>query len=270
MDLAEAHAALIEEIQYGITVLAGDAPVGAVGEVYEALSEQLQALGICYLLVDANVGMYRESLVRSAQARRSFLRRSLAEGNDRDHRLALGRTPALLSALVAGRLQIAREIAELSADRWNPDWEYEDDFCYYSFLHTLARRHDTFPTPDQHAILERFERALEGASSRRLDVCKAFVTRDAEAIAGALEGILEEEAAQIDEDRGAAHVLEGDVLFWPNSHVSVEALALLKVAELVGVPLTRPFPRCPSLGRLPWTHEASPDLFDEIDQLRAT
>jgi hypothetical protein len=267
MDLAEVHQELVHEIRYGLEYVAETARIADLGGIFDELIPQLEALGLCHLLEFADEGRFRENMARSGHARRYFLRRSRLEKNQADRHLAVSRTRAFLDALIAGALPLARDIALLSTEEWNPAWEYEDDFCFYQLLHTIAKQPDPFPTPEVHALIERFERSLEGGESAHFEVSKALVARDPKAFAGALVALLEAEEAQIEADRGSAAVLERDILYWPKSRVSIEGLALLKTTELVGMRVPGEFPLCPRAARLAWTNQPFRDLFDEIERL---
>src|SRR5439155_20741726 len=116
----------------------------------------IEALGICYLLEDADQEGFRERLIRAGHARRWFLRRSAIEKNTDDYHLALTRQNGFFDALAGGHLVVASDIAAASPVVFNSQWEYEDDFAYQSFLMSLT----TSGTPGvitdaQRAILER-------------------------------------------------------------------------------------------------------------------
>jgi hypothetical protein len=176
--------------------------------------------------------------------------------------LALSRTEALLDALVAGDLKLARSIAELSPSGWTRDWEYEDDFCFYAFLHQLLLQP---PSADFEQILARFAAALEGGLSTRLDVLTALFTKDASEFETALLALLEEEQTRVDDQRSS--VVDSKFLFWPRSFVSIEGLALLRTAELVGLSVVGDFVLCPSEARLAVSENNYRDFFAELDSL---
>lgn len=267
MDIAHIHQELIPEIHEGMMLAVGGSPMAKLGDVFELLEQQFEALAICHLLESADTSEFRENLVRSGHSRRYFLQHSRVEGNDRDRYLALGRTPAFLDVLVAGAGPLAAQIADLSTGTWNPNWEYEDDFCFFLFLHELAKRPAPFPNPEVEALLDRFKRSLEGGASCRYDVCAGIVRRDALEFSEALRARLDEEESRIEADRDSAAVHEGDMLYWPRSYVSIEGLALLRAAELVGLRVEGDFPRCPAIARLPVTGEPSRDVFDELSRM---
>lgn len=267
MDLADVHRELVHEIRYGLGYLVDVPRIATLGDIFDTLILQFEGLGICHLFEFADEGRFRENLARAGMARRYYLRRSRSEQNVDDRFLALSRTRGVLDALAAGSLPIARDIAALSTDAWNGSWEYEDDFCFYRFIHLVVQAPDPFPSPEVLEILARFERSLEGGDSPHLDVAKALVTRDAAAFREALVALLDAEQEKIDQDRNSPAVLEHDVLYWPKSRVSIDGLALLKIAELLRVPVAGDLPLCPRPARLAFTGGPFRDLLEEIERL---
>ncbi len=202
MDAREIHDGLVPEIKEMLAFVAVGYPVRELGDQLEKLSEYFQALGIAYLLEYADQDRFRENLVRSGHARRYFLRKSREENNPEDRRLALGRTEALLDVLAAGHLGLAREIVDLSIETWHPDWEYEDDFSYYLFLHRLVQANPDATDANLREILATFERALEDGESPRLDVCQALLDRDTASLREALTRLMQERDKEMEKAPG--------------------------------------------------------------------
>jgi hypothetical protein len=262
MEIPEVHKLCLEEIRSNMAFLTGGYTMKDSGDTLAELSRLFQGLGICHLLETLDVGEFRENLVRSSDARRYFLRKCREEGSVASKHLALSRTEALLDALAAGDLRLARSIAELSPINWNRDWEYEDDFCFYAFLNQLLLQ---APPPDREQTLARFEAALEGGSSTRLNVLRAILAKDAGDVETALAQLVEEEQARFDAQRSA--IVDSKFLFWPRSFVSIEGLALLRAAELVGLQVSGDFAMCPPEARLPVRENDYRDFFLELDVL---
>lgn len=265
MDIDDVRRGLVPEINDGYLTLSEHYPVKEVAYIYEDLSLQMEALGICYLLEDADQEGFRERLVRAGHARRWFLRRSKIEGNVDDYHLALTRQNGFFDAVAAGHLPLAADLAAESDAAFNPQWEYEDDYAYQRFLMSLVLAGGPAPiTVAQRAVLDRFEAALEGEVTPRLRICNALAAKHADAFVDSFNALLEEDQERVDEERESDRVLEGDLCFWPTSYVFVEGLALLKLAELVGVPARGPFARCPDLARLAFTSHPYEDYFEVI------
>ncbi len=90
---------------------------------------------------------------------------------------------------------------------------------------------------------------MDGDENPRLQVCQALAARNAGAFAEAFEKFLTafEEAIQKNIARGQLE----DVHVLAQRHVSVEGLALLRLAGRRGIPTEKEYLFCPSLARLP-------------------
>jgi hypothetical protein len=259
MDLAEVHKRCLEEIRAGMVFLSAGYPMRECGEKIEELSALFQGLGICHLLESLSTIDFQENLVRSGQARRYFLHMSQLQGNTVSKHLALSRSEAFLDALAAGNLKLANSIAELSPKDWNPNWEYEDDFCFYLFLQQLLLQ---VPQNELQHTVKRFEVASEGGTSPRLRVLTALRMEDAREFESALSALLWEEQNRAHAQRSGA--FDSKFLFWPRSFVSIEGLALLRAAELVGISIEGEFTLCPSEARLSVGENDYRDFFAEL------
>lgn len=268
MDLADVHKEVVDEIHFGLAQVIEAGPRAPLGDVFDSISDHFEALALCNLLEFANTHKFRRALVRSGHARRYYLRCCRTENATEVRHLARSRNRAFLAALAGGSMVVVRDIVAESTHPWNPKWEYEDDFAYREFLHTLAKQPSPFPLAELTALVSQFERALEGGLSKRYDVVKAILDRDAGALGSAIEGFLEDEERRIEDERESAAVHEREVLYWPNARVSVEGLALLKAGELASLAVPRELPLCPPLARLPWSGQQFRDLFDQIESGR--
>jgi hypothetical protein len=268
MDLSEIHGELVHEIRNDMGYLVGPARMSELGDIFDGLALKFEGLALCHLFELADETAFRENMARSGQSRRFFLRRSSMEKNDDDRHLALSRNRAFLDAVISGSTPLARDIALLSTETWRSEWEYEDDFCFYLLLHSLAKQPTPFPVPEQRQLLGRFERALEGGESPQFEAASALVARDVGAFSNALLALTEAEGRQIEKNRDSAAVHERDILFWPKSRVSIEGLALLKIANLAGLSIEGEFPLCPRLALSSGTERPHRDLFEEMETLR--
>jgi hypothetical protein len=270
MSPKQIHAALLEAVQDAVLFLASGYSIAQLGEELENLSNYFQGLAITHLLRSANLEQFKLYLTRSGYARRYFLSRSARDGNTLDRRLALGRTEAFLDAAAGGQMALAREIASLSGNVWNPDWEYEDDFCYFQFLHRIARGLDSVDESELQAILVRFEKSLEGGKSFRLAVCRAILGRDPDAFQTALYALMEQRREELVDLRERMQQVEPtSCVCWARSFVSIEGLALMRLAEMTGLPAldsdAEP-PICPALGRIPAVDTTYEDFFEGIER----
>lgn len=268
MDIADVHAVIVPEIHERVALVFENHPMARMSSTFEELSSLFEALGLCHLLEFVDLGEFAQNLCRSGHARRYFLRRSHEEGNVDEPQLAISRSRAVLDALVAGDIALASDIAALSGTQWRPDWEYEDDFCFFLFLHRVVLERTGRVAASETVdgdVLDRFEEALEGGQAPRLDLCRALVARDAVDFEEALLRRLDQISQELDIERTTAAVQEDfDVGFWPRSFVSIEGLALLTVGELLGVHVKGDPPMCPRIARLPVQPNSYPDFFAEI------
>lgn len=263
MDLTVIHETLIGEIQMRLGIVAAGPTVRELGGTIEELSAMFQSLAICHLLKSGDLDLYRENLVRSGQALRYFLSKSAAAGNTDDLHLGISRTESFLDAFAGGDYALAREIARLSADSWHPAREYEDDFCYYQYLHALVLSNGDVPRQPLETILHHFEATLEGATSNRLEFCRALLDRDVDRAHEQFVELMKEIQTALEERKQGSEAY--DFLVWPRSFVCVEGLALLGISRIIGLGLESDFPLCPRLAQISETKHNFPDLFAEID-----
>lgn len=248
-----------------MSFLVDPVPIREKAETLQALCRLFQALAICKLIDQADPSAFAENLVRSGQARRYYLRKSQEEGNVNDRFLGLSRVESVLDTVAAGDFDLARQIADSSVDEWHPGWEYEDDFCYFLFFHRLTLGTPFVDSSEAAALLLRFERALEGASSGRLEICQAVHRQSEVAFWTALERVLADFQAANERRRARITEFSADAAFWPRSFVSVEALAWLRVAETFGWQAADAFAYCP---REAMNIRVMPvdDLFESLDR----
>ncbi len=270
MSPKQIHATLLAEVREIVPLLAEGYPIAQLGEELENFSDYSQALAIAHLLIGADLEQFKLYLTRSSYARRYFLSRSAKHGNTEDPRLALGRTEAFLDAVAAGQMALAREIARLSGDTWRADWEYEDDFCYFLFLHRITGSPDAAGEPRLREMLDRFETVLEGGKSDRLDVCRAILARDAEAFRTALFALMEHRREELfDLGEQMQQVEPAGCVCWARSFVSIEGFALIRLAELAGLPPLESDaepPLCPAQGRIVAADAVYEDFFEGIER----
>lgn len=267
MDPREARPLIAGAIEEALTSFAVGVPEAALPGLYESLVEYYPGLGIAILLATGEQARLRECLVRSAWARLRQLRVGAALQPPARER-ASSFNEGLFAALAAGHWLLARDIAAACPPDWLPEGEYEDDFCHQRLLGLLTG--DAAPDPMlAGALLARFAQALEGAPSPRLALDRALLARDAPAFAEAFEDFLrdEREAAQEARER-SGEPDETAALVWMRGYVSIEALALLRLAGHVGIAPPGPHPLCPP-GSLPaGACPNYPDPFAELEAAR--
>ncbi|PAP75737.1 immunity 49 family protein [Rubrivirga marina] len=223
------------------------------GAVYNELSERYRNIGVSFLLLDADLDAFAHCLIDSGITRRTLLRRGLPD--EPEHAFRASFVDPVHDALAVGQLGLAAEIGRLSPATWYEDFEYEEDFVYAHLLFGLAQGADPAPLT---ALVDRHEVALRGVDDPRNAVCRALIARDEVAFLESFEAFVEAEAARIAEARVASYE------FYDFQEVSVEGLALLKLAELAGLPTEREYRHCPAWARLEDYAPYVPQSFPEI------
>lgn len=166
-----------------------------------------------------------------------------------------------LDALASNDLDGARGIAQRSRKAHQADDEYEEDFLYMRFLMDLITGPDVALPP----LLARYEQVLEGNEDFRLDACRALLAGDGVALDAALDAVMTEKKARA-ERLLAKDALNPDAAA-TTERVSVEGLALVRLATLRGVKVRQVHPLIPPVARkverarhpapLAWQHPES-------------
>ncbi len=215
------------------------------GEEHEELSRYYRALGICLLSADADVEGFFHHLIQSALTRHHYLASvEASRGGDLRHRRASFIDPSF-DAMAARQWKLAGDLFRLVAHTWTEGEEYEDDYCYAEAIRLFVANAPDGPG----ALLDRWRAVLDGGNDRRLDVAKALLARDEAAFRDALRSLIADEDAKATALSEDGSVLTDDPPFFPNRWVSVEGLALLALAERLGMNVAGLFPRCPPPAR---------------------
>lgn len=163
----------------------------------------------------------------------------------------------LFDAVCAGLLDAAGEIAEYSRASCNFDYEYEDDFLYFHFIATYFFRREA--VVDCETILKKYEEVLDGDLSTRLDICTSFFKKDPDMFRDSFDQFLNEREELINQQ------IEGETIgeeewAW-SKYISVEALALLKLATLLNFKTETNYRQAPESLRHPPKLKFDPDLW---------
>jgi len=256
MPTAPLHVAVGQEVRHANFLIQTANEIGrdtADGAVLNGISEHYRRIGVSYLLLDGNVDAYAHSLIDSGITRRMLLRRgapALA-----DHAFRASFLDPFHDAVAVGQLELAAEIGRLSPREWYEPFEYEEDFLYAQLLFGLA---DPAQAGDLNALADRHEEALRGVEDPRNAVCRALIAREPVAFIEAFEAFIETTSEEIAIARVESYQ------FYDFQEVSVEGLALLRLAEQAGLPTEREYRHCPSWGRrtdyAPYVPESFPNV----------
>lgn len=212
------------------------------GRFYEEASETLRGFAILQLLIHADRHGFSGNLVASGHARRAFLRRC-AQRQYADHYLAFSRSGSMLDAIAGDDMGLAAEIFRMSPTSFRKGDEYEDDFSWQRLLGLLL---GGVPRHAIAAALSALDAAADGGGSR-LGVAKALVAGDPEGFGEAFESLLEERAAEVEDDDST----DEDVVAAAGAQVFIEGIAVLKLARQLGIPIEPEYPMCPTLALVP-------------------
>ena len=261
MDVANASASALSEIEDHISVVAAGYPMAQNGEIFQELCVAFQGRAIFFLLGELNLEHYKWNLARSVQARRFYLRKLREQGGEDPVFTALSRTESIFCTIAIDDQASVRELSELSPTMWMPAGEYEEDYCYYALVHALA-------SGDRDSALRYLKRminVLDGLDDLRVPFCESLLEgREADfwpAFSEFVDDRHDRAAVGHDDGRLVDHPWRAAFQF-----VSIEAIAWLKIAAASGFRAPEmEFSMCPSptlnLAEVP----QSPDIFLELE-----
>ena len=221
--------------------------IDQLGRASVELCAKLRALAIIALLTTGDSDKFLHSLVRSGRVRETYLMRMKQAQRRDEHHLASGRFDALLDAIASGDMELAHRIAWLSPRTWEPQREYEDDFCYAQVLHRLV--HGVHAASVYQPFFDRFEAALQGQASARLELVRAMVVRSQADFDVSFEALLRERHDEIQANIARSQLEDSPVV--AERQVFIEGLALLRLAGAIGLATRADYLYCPSNARRP-------------------
>ncbi|RYZ43011.1 MAG: hypothetical protein EOO71_05425 [Myxococcaceae bacterium] len=220
----------------------------ASGFAYVKLAHAYRTLAMCQLLLQADAQAFCVNLRRSAQtAHQFFTQLRLGRGFNPVHSCA-SRAFSFTDALVAGDLPTARELGRLLPTHHDPRIEYEDDFLLPHCMGLML-----LAPPEREAMLvaalARWRAVLEGGADPYLDAIHALLGRDGTAFDDALERLIHARGQQFAQGRRDMSIDEETQL--TEGRLFMKGLALLRLAEVLGLETQQGYAMMPSLARLP-------------------
>jgi len=240
-ELAITLANIEEKMTDVLDVLVGSAENGIISsEAMFDMCTQLRRLAIGSLLLDMDLDGFVSHLFRSARCYVCLLEAAQPTPDIDRYYLCLGRAFPLLDAIAIGDDDAIGSIAQLAGKDWIPDYEEEDDYCYFRFLLEYLQDGDGL---ESH--LDRFEACVGDAPTHRYDVCRALFEKDQGSYWEAVYSYLDEKAEQELEALQTTHV-EPEYAA-TESHLSVEGVALVRQGRAAGFQAAEAdFPLVPS------------------------
>lgn len=204
-----------------------------------AFCQNHRVMGIGALLLLCDTAAFMSHLYKSGRA---FLHYLSVPGAVAP---VCARSQPFFDAIAALDWNGAREIALRLSQADKTDVEYEEDFLFVQFLarHALLEQ----SSEDSRKLLARYEDALQGTSDARLGVCLALLDEDAKAFNEALAEFLSEREAHFSLLKKRNRIALEQ---WATeAQVSIEGLALVRLAERAGLETWRDYLFIPSLAR---------------------
>ncbi len=216
------------------------------GEVIGEIELRYRLIAIVRLLAEADRQGFRDNLHRSGCAALHLFELAGAGGGVEPRHLTAGENPGFADAVIAGDLDLAARLAELSPKQHAEGFEYEDDFLRYHLLHRMLLGADD---TELRAILKRWGRVLDGQRSVPRDVGSALVERDSAAFGESILALVDDHVARFESFRSSAgYIPEVDASL---GAVLMDGLVVLRFAQLRGITTEREYRFMPHLARLP-------------------
>jgi len=222
----------------------------ASGSAYFNATYCYRALAIYGLLLNASASRYFVNLCKSGNLWHYFLRRVNQGHRSKPIYKCASLSLPFIDALVSGCMVTATKIASLSAREYNSTLEYEDDFLRYHFLQMFTLNLSTSANVDLGQILDRWEEVLAGGGrDLYFPVCRALYQNDSGYFFRSFPELLSHRAVEVDG-------WKEDFSFDPQvriveSSIFMNGLAILRLAELLGMPTESEYEMIPSIARLP-------------------
>jgi hypothetical protein len=220
--------------------------VDEIGELALTAGYKLRSLAIMALVSKGDRLLFGQNLTRSGRVRLAYLQRLRREGAEDDHHSASARIDGLVDALAASDLLLGREIVGVSRRSWLPGAEYEEDFCYAQLIHRLVSQEGDEPAAT--ALIEQYEKVLDGQPSARLAVCRSLMNRNQSDFDESFDSLIHEQEDKIAADKARFQLEEPEMM--SQRQIFVEGLAVLRLATLYGLKTEPDYLFCPSIARL--------------------
>ncbi len=223
--------------------------IGRIGPLCDEVCANFRTLAGCAVLFEGDTDTFCTTLLKSGVVRRYYLKRCVEEDPRlRDPYRATGNGSALFDVLAARGFGLAREIAALSPGDWWEGEEYGEDFHYLNFFHRLLN--DGADDPVVLAEIDLLEGVLEGTEDGKLGTCRALSKKDQRAFDEAFELLLDARTSEI-ENAEEAYTPYDALAEQVRSQVYIEGLAILNVADWLGLKTEEEYRLCPVIARLP-------------------
>ncbi|OJT25273.1 hypothetical protein BO221_13080 [Archangium sp. Cb G35] len=214
-------------------------------ELVREVCMHFHTLATTTLLIDASPQYFFYNLCCAAENWRRLLAHLHSQGDALPP--SSDNTP-LLGAVAAGQWELARALCHLSATA-RAEEEYEDEFVWAHMLQEFIALPVGRAFPE--VLLSRYERVLEEEQPDRLELFQALLVADGNRFFAAFQRVLQSHERET-EARAVGFGMSPDK-FVAYRFIWFEGLALLRLAERVGLRSDEPFLYCPPLARVAMT-----------------
>lgn len=216
-----------------------------LGETGEELSLFYRTAGIAELLLNLNVDEFHHMLIRSALTRIYVYRKLTDAVKANDRFCKSSRAACFYDALAASRIDLAQQIAKL-APQQKSIFEYEDDYDYVRFLFELV---NNASSETLTSLLEQFQTDLQSDKSIRYLLCKALLEREQEDFDTYFDALLFSWTEYLDAQKES--MSRDEVAYAGSQHIFIEGLAILNIADSLGLKTQVGYEFCPKEARRP-------------------
>jgi hypothetical protein len=234
-----------------------DLPVAEMGDLCLEAEENLSCIGIILLLTRGNSDGFLHNLIRAGRVWALFLERCRSRQATNDHNYCSGLFAPFIDALAARDWALAARLAALGPSAYREGHEHEDDYCYAQALHGLVT--GSLATAEIANFLTRCAEEGDDMGKARASLGQALLARDNEGMGSAFLDLLQARRVQIVEAESRTQIAGPQVV--AHRRVFIEGIALLNLAERLGIAVEADYPMCPSLSRIPVSSLLGPDGF---------
>lgn len=224
---------------------ATDTPLQELGALSLDVCTKLRSCAIVALLAQGNVDGFHHNLVRSGRTWLAFLERCRRENDNGQHHFVAGRFEPFLDACCAREWELATMLANRAPDQFCAGHEYEDDHCYARILGLLVS--ERRGTGECEQLLAQMLRYLAGDDSPRAALARALLDRSDQGFHDGIEKLIAARRNSIEAARARGQLEEPPTV--AQRRVFVEGLAMLAIAEHLGLATQPEYSMCPSLAR---------------------
>jgi len=223
----------------------GDDHEEQLGQLFSDLCKNYRRRATAWFFLEADTAVFCGDLFKSGQAFLYFLKQVGENSAIDKYPLTTGRSTPFFDAIASQDMALACVIAQNSSQTFSEGDEYEDDFYYYHFLMQLY----FFEAEKKQLaeILDRFSSVVTQESAYKADICKALLEKEPEGFNENLNKLLL--AHKDTYERYREQEKEQDEIIDTEGNISIEGLALIRLAEIRDIITAKEYRLIPGVAR---------------------